>query len=155
MPHPLVLWTIRLSGLLYALALALFLTRRNPRLAWTLACLFYLAHLLSAFHFSYHWSHQFAVAETARQTQALFGLYWGGGVWFNYAFTALWTLDALWWNLSPHSYLSRPLWLTRSVHIYLAWMFVNGAIVFPQGPTRWAALALAAALGLLYTRRRL
>ena len=141
-----ILWTIRLATLCYAAALAQLIYRRDARPLWTLGCLLYLAHVLAAFHFAYHWSHAFAVAETARQTQALFGLNWGGGVWFNYVFTALWTADTLWWWCSPQTRASRPLLLSRSIHFYLAWMFINGAIVFPQGLTRWVSLALAAAL---------
>jgi hypothetical protein len=141
-----ILWTIRLATLCYAVALAQFIYKRDPRPAWTLGCALYLAHVVSAFHFTYYWSHETAVRETARQTQALCGLNWGGGVWFNYVFTALWTADALWWNLSPQTRGKRPPWLNTTIHSYLAWMFVNGAIVFPQGPTRWAALSLAVML---------
>ncbi|MBL8242408.1 MAG: hypothetical protein JNM66_33590 [Bryobacterales bacterium] len=145
-----ILWTIRLATLCYVIALAQLIRRRPARLWWLLGCALYLAHAAAAFLIAYHWSHEIAVRETARQTQALFGLHWGGGVWFNYAFTAIWTADAFWWLLSPHTRAQRPPWLSRSIHIFLAWMFVNGAIVFPQGPTRWVAAALAVALLLLW-----
>ena len=148
-----ILWTIRLATLCYAFALAQFIFKRNPRPAWTLGCALSLAHVVAAFQTTYHWSHEAAVRETARQTQALFGLNWGGGVWFNYVFTLIWTADALWWNVSPQTRDKRPRWLNTAIHSYLAWMFVNGAIIFPQGPTRWVSLALAIALAAARFRR--
>jgi hypothetical protein len=148
-----ILWSIRLATLCYVIALAQFLRRRDPRLAWTLGCLFYLTHVAAAFHLQYHWSHAAAVQETARQTQALFGLYWGGGVWFNYAFTAIWTADTIWWNCAPKTHQARPAWLNIAVHSYLAFLFVNGAIVFPQGPIRGFALSAAIALAVAGFRR--
>jgi len=141
-----ILWTIRLAGIFYFIALARMIRRQSGRTFWILGCAFYVAHVAAAFHFAYGWSHATAVLETARQTQELFGLNWGGGVWFNYAFTAIWTADAVWWMIAPRSRKSRPPWLDIGMHAYLAFIFINGAIVFPQGPTRWIAASLAIAL---------
>ena len=105
--------------------------RRPARAYWTAGCLFYLAHVVAAFAFAYQWSHAVAVAETARQTKALFGLDWGGGIWFNYVFTVIWAGDALWWQLASNHYERRPAWIGKAVHLYMAWMFINGAIVVP------------------------
>lgn len=153
-PHPLVLWTIRAATLLYAAAVARLLLRRPARALWAAGCAFYLAHVAAAFHFSYQWSHAIAVRETARQTNDLFGLDWGGGVYFNYAFTAIWTADALQWLLAPRARESRPRWVGYVVHGFIAWMFLNGAIVFPSGPVRWFSLLAAAALTFLWLRGR-
>ena len=142
-------WTIRLAGIFYFIALAQMIRRRPARLYWTIGCALYLAHAAAAFQYAYHWSHATAVQDTARQTEALFGVNWGGGIWFNYAFTAIWTADALWWLIAPKTRAARPRWLNAAVHSYLAFMFINGAIVFPQGPARWIAAAMAAALVLL------
>jgi hypothetical protein len=81
------------------LSVGLWLKRRDPaaRLAWTLACAFYLMHVAAAFQFHHHWSHLAAYRETAQQTAEVFGLNWGGGLYFNYAFTIVWIADALWW----------------------------------------------------------
>jgi len=141
-----ILWTIRLAGVLYVIALAQMIRRSPARAFWITGCVFYLAHVVAAFHYAYHWSHGFAVQETARQTRELFGLDWGGGIWFNYLFTVVWSADALWWLLRPKSRESRPKWLNASIHSYIAWMFINGAIVFPQGPTRWVAASMALTL---------
>lgn len=141
-----ILWTIRLAGILYVIALVQMIRHRPARVYWTFGCALYLAHVVAAFQYAYHWSHTIAVQETARQTEALFGLNWGGGIWFNYVFTIIWTTDALWWLVAPKSRAARPDWLNTTIHSYLAWMFVNGTIVFPQGPTRWIAAAAAVAL---------
>src|SRR5262245_35746347 len=53
------------------------------RLAWTLGCAFFIAHVASAFHFFHGWSHAAAYRETARQTAELTGLRWGGGIFLN------------------------------------------------------------------------
>jgi hypothetical protein len=149
-----ILWTIRIAGILYVIAIAQMIRRRPARVYWIVGCAFYLAHVAAAFHYAYHWSHAVAVQETARQTEALFGLNWGGGIWFNYAFTAIWTADAFWWLIAPGSRQSRPAWIDTAVHSFMAWMFVNGAIVFPRGPARWIAAGLAAALLLVWRRSR-
>lgn len=141
-----IVWTIRLACIFYCLALAQIIRRRPARVYWTIGCAFYLAHVAAAFHYVYHWSHSVAVQETARQTQAIFGMNWGGGVWFNYAFTVIWSADAFWWLAAPKSRAARSAWLNTAIHSYLAWMFINGAIVFPTGPTRWVAAAAAVVL---------
>jgi hypothetical protein len=144
-----ILWTIRLAGLFYVIAIVQLIRHRPARAFWAIGCALYLAHVVAAFQYAYHWSHAIAVQETARQTEALFGLNWGGGIWFNYAFTVIWTADSLWWLIAPKKRAARPNWLNTAIHSYLAWMFVNGAIVFPQSPTRWIAAALAFVLIIL------
>lgn len=150
-----ILWPIRIAAILYAYALTRLLRGLPARQWWTAACVFYLLHVVAAFQFVYGWSHTAAVAETARQTEALFGLYWGGGVWFNYLFTALWVGDVLWWRLAVKSRATRPLWMDIWLHGYMAWMFFNGAIVFPRNAAiRWTASAIALALLLLAASTR-
>jgi hypothetical protein len=118
-----VLWTIRLSALLYAVTVY-GLWRRHPwaRALSALAYALYLAHVYLAFDQRYAWSHAVAYAETARQTRELFGLDWGGGLYWNYLFTLLWPLDLIWPRRSWSPYL----------HAYLIFMFLNGAIVFAK-----------------------
>ena len=55
------------------------------RLAWTVACVGLLAHVAFAFHFYHGWSHGAAYRDTARQTDEVVGLNWGGGLYVNYA----------------------------------------------------------------------
>ena len=116
-----MLWTIRISALLYAVVL--LLRRRHPGAARWLsgaAYVLYLAHVYLAFDQRYGWSHAAAYAETARQTRELFGLDWGGGIYWNYAFTLLWPLDILFPGRAWSGWL----------HGFLIFMFVNGVFVF-------------------------
>jgi len=156
-------WTIRAALGLYALALAgRLLGKRYPfwlgpaRWAWTLGCALYLAHVGCAFQFQHGWSHAAAYRETARRTEELFGLAWGGGLYLNYLFTAVWVSDVLWWWLARTSYETRSRWLEGMLQGFLAFMAFNGAVVFAAGPVRWVSLAACAALGVLWwvTRRK-
>ena len=145
------LWTVRIACLCYGGALAawLMLKPRAARLLWTAGLVCYLAHVAAAFSFQHHWSHREAYEETARQTAALFRIHWGGGLYFNYAFTAIWTADVvrLWWK--PES--SR---LRAAVHVFLAFMFFNAVVVFGSGWIRWSGVAAAAVLTILWKRRK-
>ena len=116
-----MLWTIRLSAALYAVSLyglwrRLLWARPLSALAYAL----YLAHICLAFDQRYAWSHAIAYAETARQTRELFGLDWGGGIYFNYLFTLLWPIDLVWWR-GPFS---------AGIHAFMLFMFLNGVVVF-------------------------
>src|SRR5215475_9933608 len=103
---PLIHWSARIAFLLYAAALGAWLVEkpRAARLPWTCGLILYLAHVGAAFHFRYHWSHDAAFAETARQTAELFGIPAGAGLYCNYVFTAVWAFDAIWiwWNEETH-----------------------------------------------------
>jgi peptide-methionine (S)-S-oxide reductase len=150
-------WTVRLALGLYVLALALRLLARQrrgwlrgARLAWTLGCLAYLAHVVCAFQFYHGWSHAAAYRETARQTAAQFGLDWGGGVYVNYAFTVVWLADVFWWWRGVELYEARPCWLEAAVQVFLAFIAFNATVVFGTGPVRWLGLAASLGLGLLW-----
>jgi hypothetical protein len=146
------LWTVRIACALYVAALGGWINGRDrlARAAWTLGCLFYLAHAAAAFHFYHGWSHAAAVADTERQTAALFGTGYGAGVWFNYAFTIVWAADILrlWigWTW--------PRWFAVTLHSFMAFMFINATVVFASGATRWLGVAAAIGLALNFLWRR-
>ena len=143
----LTIWTVRISFLLYVAALALMLAdKRGARVVWAAGFLAYLAHVAAAFHYFHHWSHAAAYQETARQTEELFGFAFGGGLYFNYAFTVVWGADVLF------RFGSR--WAAAAVHGFLAFMFFNGTVVFAQGWSRWAGVAATALLAVLWRRFR-
>jgi len=151
--------TARVALLLYVAALAAILGRRDGRGAlgralWTAGMLVYLAHVAAAFQFVHAWSHDAAVVETARQTRAVFGVDTGVGIWFNYVFTAVWVADAGWWWLDEDGYHRRPGAVSGAVHAFMAFMFVNGAVVFATGPSRWIGLTATALLPFWWWRRR-
>lgn len=125
------IWLARASAASYLVAVMLLWSRSktHARLAWTIGLLLYLLHVFGAFHYFYDWSHSIAYRETARQTNELFGVNWGGGLYLNYLFTLVWVADCAWWWRSPIGYASRSRAISRSVHGFLAFMFVNATVV--------------------------
>jgi hypothetical protein len=141
-------WTVWVALALYVLGLALRVRaagRRTrlgmARLFWTAGCLAFWMHMASAFQFYHHWSHRAAYEATARQTAEVVGLAWGGGLYANYGFAALWTADACWWWLGPERYLARPRGLEWAVQGFLGFMAFNATVVFGMGAIRWTGLA--------------
>ena len=147
----LTLWTIRISAALYVTATALWIVKRDApaRRAWTAACLLYLGHAIAAFHFYHSWSHAHAYRETARQTAEVFGILWGGGIYFNYVFSALWLADVCWWWRGLAAYRSRPRWIAATVESFIAFMFFNATVVFGRGWVRWFGVAATVGLSAL------
>ena len=128
------------------------LGHRSVRGIWSCACLLYLAHVASAFQFWHSWSHAAAYAHTATQVAAVVGLNWGGGIYANYAFTALWLVEVAWWWAAPVSYEMRPKGVVFTVRAIFLFMIVNGAVVFVAGPMRWVGAGLVAALLVAWLR---
>jgi hypothetical protein len=127
--------TIAIAIAAWAAAECLRVARRPAlaRVAWTAGAAAMIVHSLAAFAVFYGWDHETAVALTARQTAALTGIAWGGGLYVNYALLAIWSADAIWAWVSPVSYAQRPAALDIAVRGFLYFMFVNGAIVFADG----------------------
>lgn len=154
MAEELTRWTIRLALLAYTGRIALGLWSRTPsangdrnaRWLWTIGCVFLWIHVGCAFQFYHHWSHEAALAQTARETAETTGLDWGGGIYFNYVLMLLWGADVLWWWLWPASYRSRPRAVGVAFHAFLAFMAFNATIVFEAGPVRHAGIAVVIGL---------
>jgi len=156
----LTLWTVRLAIGFYIAALSLYVSRNSrrsdhfARLAWTAGFALYAVHVCLAFHFFHDWSHSEAYIETARQTQELFGLDWGGGLYLNYLFTLIWLADTVWWWRGLAAYRERPLWIGAVIQSFLAFMFFNATVVFGQGLVRFVGIFATIALVVLWWRRR-
>lgn len=116
----------------------------RSRAAFTLGWLALVVHSALAFELRHGWSHAAALRDTARQTEALLGRSFGAGLFVNYFFLALWTLEAAWWWLAAQRYRGRDSRLDWSVRAFFLFMFLNGAVVFAHGPLR--ALGAAAVL---------
>lgn len=121
---------------------------RLARSLWTLGSLAFLVHVGMAFHYAHGWSHAAAV----RHTEEVSGV--GEGIYVSYLFTLAWTLDALWWWLWPARYAARSPWLDRLLHGFMAFVIFNGTVVFEEGATRWAGVAMFAALAAAWAFRR-
>lgn len=103
------------------------------RIFWSLAALLMLVHSVAAFATIYGWSHEVARVATARQTRALTGFDSGSGIYVNYVFLLTWLGDVVWWWGSPVGYAARPRWVSRLVHGFVWFMFLNGAVIFADG----------------------
>lgn len=115
--------------------------------AWTLGAVLCLLHMGIAFGARHAWSHSAAVVETARQTAAVYGLAWDGGVYVNYLFASVWLAEASWWRARPDAYLRRPRWMTWLFRGFAGLVLVNAALVFASPAGRVAGAALVAVLG--------
>jgi hypothetical protein len=83
----------------------------------------------------------------------LCGRNWGAGLYFNYAFTAAWTLDILTcWCCPSTRRLARPVLIAW--YSFFLFMVVNATIVFETGPVRCAAVAGLAMLTLTWIKSR-
>lgn len=120
------IWTARVAAGLWVCALVWMWRGRWDRARWATAAgvVAYVAHVWCAFQFHYQWSHTVAYRETARQTLALFGVDWGGGLWLNYLFTAVWVVEAV-------AVWRRPgwRWWRVAAQAFLGFMVVNGTVV--------------------------
>jgi hypothetical protein len=132
--------TVWISILAYTVGSVVFAGRHDrwARRAWTVGCAALLAHYVCAFQFFHAWSHTSAYIDTARQTAAVFGINWGGGVFINYALAILWIGDvAWWWFAGLTSYRRRPWLLILIWHGFLIFIIFNATVVFKAGLARW------------------
>lgn len=131
-------WTIWAALLGYAAGTAgLLLARRRPqmvrpaRLAWTVGCSAYLAHVYCAFQFYHGWSHAAALEETARQTRETVGWEVGEGLWVSHSFTLAWLLDVVWWWWAGDpAYLRRPRAVSTLWRAFFFFIVFNATVVF-------------------------
>lgn len=130
--------TIALAVVCWALAEAF-----RQRVLWAAGALLALVHSGAAFITFYKGSHALAQAETMRQTEALTGLAFAGGIYINYIFLAVWALDAAWWMHRPMSYRRRPRAVSLAIRGFIFFIIVNGAVVFADG---WARVIGASAV---------
>ncbi len=98
-------------------------------------------HIVIAMGTAHDWSQQAAIAATARQTKAVYGVDWGGGVFVNYAFVAVWLLEAWRWRRRPADGGRIISWITR---VFFLVIILNGAVVFASGSRRIAGALLVA-----------
>src|SRR6185369_13110148 len=153
--------TVWISIVAYTIGCIAFATARNDRwirLAWTTGCAALVLHFICAFNFYHGWSQESAYLETARQTGAVIGINWGGGLFINYVVASLWIADvAWWWFAGVSSYRRRPWMLTLIWHSFLIFIIFNATVVFKDGPARWIGLLVSLTLCLswaLISRQR-
>ena len=158
-------WTVRLALACYAVVLLLAIvhgerpaTSRLSRWLWTIGCLLFVGHVLSAFAFYHHWSHQHAFDDTKAKTEAAIGLAFGWGIYVKHLFTLLWMGDVVWSWADVDSYRRRPWPWVVGLHAFMLFIAINGLMIFKDGLIRWVSLTLlllllAAWVGTLTHRR--
>ena len=152
-------WTMRVAVAFYLARLATELlvasaTRRNliARRFWTLGLVIYLVHIACAFHFYHEWSHTDAYLHTAKQTATTVGIDWGGGLWFNYAFTVMWIVDAIAWYRRGDSEAAAR-WWTWTVQLVFAFMMFNATVVFGPPFWKWIGGVVICIFAFMYRQR--
>ena len=121
----------------------------EPGWAWPVSCAGLVAcivHIMVAMAYRHGWSHQAAVQDTARQTAEVFGVAWGGGVYVNYAFVAMWLAELSWWRADPSLYLRQAPWARWALRTFYLVIVFNAAVVFAAPDRRLAGVAVTAAL---------
>ena len=101
-------------------------------------------HIAIAMGVAHGWSHDAAIAATARQTMAIYGLNWGGGVYVNYAFVAVWLFDAWRWRQQAFRGARRADAVTWAIRGFFLIVVLNAAVIFATGPRRLAGAVLVA-----------
>ena len=104
--------------------------QRAARVVWSIGGVALLAHGLLALHIVHSWDHEDAYRAVAAATYAQTGLDWGGGLYINHAFSALWLVDAATWWLAPRRYERRSRWLDGAIQFLFLFIFVNATIIF-------------------------
>jgi len=121
---------------------------------WTIACGLVWIHVACAFQFEHQWSQSAAYLQTARETAAVTGLDWGGGLWINYALMLLWAGDVGWWWLGPESFAARPAIITRVWLGFLCFIVFNATVVFKTGMLRWCGIVTTIVLLAMWWAQR-
>jgi hypothetical protein len=110
-----------------------------------IGCVFFLAHVASAFHHHYDWSHALAYADTARQAREFAGWNSGSGLYLNYAFALVWVVAVV-WSAATRSFKHSKQRVSWAVRFFFLFMIFNGAFVFVRNDTRWFGLLLCVIL---------
>ena len=113
-----------------------------------------LLHTAIAFDVVHNWVHDDAVRSTALQTEAVFGMRVGWGVYVNYVFFAVWLADVWWWR-AGRAVASRPPGVTLVLRGFYLVIILNAAVIFAAPSRRAWGLAMVALLAWAWRSRQL
>ena len=145
--NALLYWIVWLS--LIAFAAGELAKSRRYAGAWSISAtgaILLAVHIVLAMAGRHGWSLTSAIEATARQTNDMFGIDWGGGVYVNYIFAAVWITELFVWRQWPDGYASRPGWIKWSLRAFYFVIIVSAAVIFASGWRRWMGAAIVAAL---------
>jgi hypothetical protein len=118
---------------------------RLMRWTWLIGAIACVAHVVCAMGFAHCWSLANAMRHTGQITRQVVGVELPASVFVNFAFTALWVVDAVYeFRLNEPRRLGLARQLTWSV------MMLNATVVF--GPSYWTWLAVPCIAALLAVR---
>jgi hypothetical protein len=145
--------TIWISLTLFVAGEAGRLRRPAPNWAWPVSlagALLCAIHIAIAMGHHHHWSHSAAVEETARQTASVYGVAWGGGVYVNYLFVAVW-LAYLWrWWTPPAGMVAQSPAVVWGLRAFFFMIIFNATVVFAATRMRAAGIVVSLALALIW-----
>lgn len=153
-------WTVRFSVLFYLLRLWTLLKTRPkiPTTAecwiWTAGWLGYAAHVVLAFHFVHQWSHADAWQHTASETDRMFGVHRGEGLWVNFAFSAWWLSDVVRIWSANRRQRRTDVGLDYFTQAFFAFIVFNATVVFGPAVYRWMSIPVLLALGWAWLQGR-
>lgn len=107
---------------------------------------------LVAFHGG---SQQQALQSTAEQTEELLGVAFGAGLYVNYAFLAVWSVDAALTAFLPARHRKLPRMYHWATLGFLCFIALNATAVFKTGWLRWSGIGATLILLALVFRKRL
>lgn len=154
-------WTIRVSVACYVVSVTARLHGRH-RIAtrpivmlWVTGCVFYLVHMLLAFHAFHDWSHRDATRFTAEETYRMTGIRRGDGIWVNYLFAVVWIADCFRLDNSRRRFVATSRRVDAAITIFFALMMFSATVVFgpPLYRVLFVPLALLWGFLLLFHRR--
>lgn len=109
-------------------------------------------HILIAMTSVHGWSHAAAIEATARSTEAVYGWRWGGGLFVNYLFVAVWAVDA-WRSRTGADRPAENRAARWALRIFYAIVIFNATVVFARWPMRIVGVCLMIALVVAWGRR--
>ena len=151
--------TVWISLSLFALAeLARDRTSASwPRTASAAGLALMIVHILIAMDIRHGWQHDAAVAATAQQTEQIYGVAWGWGIYVNYLFVGVWGLAVPGFLDSgvPGFGVPRvPGFWVRVARVFFLVVIANAAIVFAAGWRRVLGVVIVGVLAFAWSRRR-
>lgn len=150
----LLYWMVWLS--LIAFAAGELAKSRRYAGAWSISAtgaILLAVHIVLAMAVRHGWSHASALETTAQQTNDMFGINWGGGVYVNYVFATVWIAELFVWRQWPEGYASRPEWIKWSLRAFYFVIIVSAAVIFATDWRRWMGAAILATLLASWTKR--
>jgi hypothetical protein len=158
--------TADLVTMAYVVAIGLRLVKGRwihaARAGWLIGAVLLVVHVLTAYGEVHGWSQAAALEHTRQETLRQTGWNSSLGLWFNFVTVVLWiTETARIHRRQPSDADHRPIaptgdvWVAILSQAWIAFMMIQAAIVFAEGPLRWlAGAAMLVLAGTLLARRR-